>query len=182
MQYIWENYKENIAKLHLPIKQLYQLAALYLRPWDRKKRHYDTIYFNSEYTQKLAYTLYGVSGKIMYPPIDHAFRDLPINHELSNYYVFMGRVVRYVREIDKVIRLFNTLQLPLIIVGDGPDMAYAQSIAGPTIIFTGYIDDVNEKKKLLQQSRGYINLAKESFGIGTAEALCSGVPVFGYNA
>lgn len=41
----------------------------------------------------------------------------------------MGRLVRYVREIDKIIQLFNSLQLPLIIAGDGPDMTYAQNIA-----------------------------------------------------
>lgn len=71
--------------------------------------------------------------------------------------------MKYVRQIDKIIELFNETREPLVIVGDGPDMAYAQSIAGPTIIFTGQIDDVEEKKKLIARSRGLINIAKESF-------------------
>ena len=32
----------------------------------------------------------------------------------------------------------------------------------------------------MRDARGCINLAKESFGLGTAESLCLGVPVFGY--
>lgn len=182
MQYIWENYEENIAKLRFPIKQLYQLAALYLRPWDKKKRYYDEVYFNSEYTERLAKKLYNLEWEVKYPALDEIFHTTSMTYDICNYYIFMGRLVRYVREIDKIIQLFNSLQLPLIIAGDGPDMTYAQNIAWPTIIFTGHISSVEEKKKLLQQARWYINLAKESFGIGTAEALCSGVPVFGYNA
>lgn len=58
MQYIWENYYDNIKKLHFPIKQLYQFAAQFLRPRDKKKRNYDTVYFNSEYTQDIAGKLY----------------------------------------------------------------------------------------------------------------------------
>ncbi len=74
MQYIWENYEENIAKLRFPIKQLYQLATLYLRPWDKKKRYYDTVCFNSEYTQSLAHKLYKMEGEVKYPPINSEFR------------------------------------------------------------------------------------------------------------
>ena len=180
MQYIRENYEENLHKLRFPIKQFYMLAAQYLRPRDKQKRTYDKVFFNSEYTQKLAQTLYGLHWEVKYPPLHHAFRNAWID-EPENYFIFIGRVVKYVREIDKIIHLFNETREPLLIVGDGPDMGYAQSIAGPTIIFTWQIDDVEEKKKLLARSRGVINIAKESFGLVTAEALCCGVPVFGYD-
>lgn len=180
MQYIRENYEENLHKLRFPIKQLYMLAAQYLRPRDKQKRTYEKVFFNSEYTQKLAHTLYSLHGEVMYPPIHEAFKNTETS-EPENYFIFIGRVVKYVREIDKIIHLFNATGDPLLIVGDGPDMAYAQSIAAGNIIFTGQIDVVDEKKKLLARSRGLINISKESFGLVTAEALCSGVPVFGYN-
>lgn len=180
MQYIRENYEENVHKLRFPIKQFYMLAAQYLRPRDKKKRSYDTVFFNSEYTEAVAHKLYGLEWEIKYPPLNEAFRNAPVS-EPENYFIFVGRVVKYVRQIDKIIELFNETREPLVIVGDGPDMAYAQSIAGPTIIFTGQIDDVEEKKKLIARSRGLINIAKESFWLVTAEALCCGVPVFGYN-
>lgn len=180
MQYIRGNYKENISKLPFVLKPFYQLATLYLRPWDKKKRTYNKVYFNSEYTKEISEHMYRIHGEVKYPPIDKAFHTLPVYNEVHNYFIFVGRIVKYVREIDKIIRLFNNVWEHLIIVWDGPDMWYAQSIAWPTVIFTGRIDDVEEKKKLLQHARWYINLAKESFGIGTAEALCSGVPIFGY--
>jgi hypothetical protein len=58
MQYIRENYEENMNKLSFPIKQLYQFAATYLRPRDKKSRHYDVVLCNSNYTAKLAKQLY----------------------------------------------------------------------------------------------------------------------------
>lgn len=180
MQYIRENYKENIQKVWFPIKQLYMFAAQFLRPRDKKKRTYNKVFFNSEYTQKLWEKMYGLKWEVWYPPVDKAFNGSMITDEIHGYFLFVWRIVKYVREIDKIIRLFNAVKQHIIIVGDGPDMGYAQTIAGPTVVFTGRVDDVEEKKKLLQHARGYINLAKESFGIGTAEALCCGVPVFGY--
>jgi hypothetical protein len=58
MQYIRENYEENVKKLSFPIKQLYKFAAIYLRPRDRKSRHYDVVLCNSNYTANLAKQLY----------------------------------------------------------------------------------------------------------------------------
>jgi hypothetical protein len=58
MQYIRENYEENVSKLSFPIKQLYQFATTYLRPRDKKERHYDVVLCNSNYTAKLAKQLY----------------------------------------------------------------------------------------------------------------------------
>ena len=136
MQYIRENYEENLHKLRFPIKQFYMLAAQYLRPRDKKNRTYEKVFFNSEYTQKLAHTLYGLHGEVKYPALNHAFHNTRVTSESENYFIFVGRVVKYVREIDKIITLFNETRDPLLIVGDGPDMPYAQSIAHSNIVFT----------------------------------------------
>ena len=181
MQYIRENYEENVNKLKFPIKQFYKFATTYLRPWDKKSRKYDVVLCNSNYTAELAKQLYNIDGQVAYPQIDKAFFAEPVVDITKPYYMFVGRVQRYVREIDKVIMLCNKTQTPLIVMGDGPDMDYAKSIAGPTIIFVGSITDVDEKIALMKHASGLINIAKESFGITTAEALCLGVPVFGYN-
>jgi glycosyltransferase involved in cell wall biosynthesis len=65
-------------------------------------------------------------------------------------------------------------------MGSGPDETYLKSIAGPSIIFIGRIKDIDEKIKIISKAKGLINLTKESYGIGTVEALLLGVPVFGY--
>lgn len=182
MQYIRENYEDNIKKLHVPIKQLYQFASKYLRPRDSLERHYDAVLCNSNYTAELAKKIYNISGQVQYPKIENTFMETQVAIEPKNYFVFVGRVQRYVREIDKVIELCNALELPLIILWDWPDMEFAKSIAWKTIIFVGHIADTTEKIKIIKHARGLINLAKESFGIATMEALSLGVPVFGYDA
>jgi len=98
-----------------------------------------------------------------------------------NYYVYVGRLVNFVRESDLIIKLFNKLKLPLIVIWSWPDELYLKSIAWDNIIFTWRIDDIQERIKIIQQSKWLINLTKESFGLWTAEALLLWVPVFGYN-
>lgn len=181
MQYIRENYEENIKKLSFPIKQLYQFATLYLRPRDKNPREYNTIYANSNYTAALAKKLYNIDAQVSYPHIDKAFFAEPIDQQPKPYLVFVWRVQKYVREIGLVIDACNQTNTPLVVIWDGPDMAYAKSIAWPTIIFVWDIRDVQEKIQLIKNASWLINLAKESFGIGTAEALCLWVPVLWHN-
>lgn len=181
MQYIRENYDENISKLWVPIKQLYQFATSYLRPWDTLQRTYDVVLCNSNYTAELAKQLYNIDWQVSYPQIDKAFTEEPLIEYPKDYYIFVWRVQRYVREVDTVIHICNATRTSLIVMWDGPDMDYARSIAWPTILFVGKITQVDEKIALMKYARGMINLAKESFGIATGEALCLGVPVFGYN-
>ncbi|MDR0281811.1 MAG: glycosyltransferase [Candidatus Peribacteria bacterium] len=38
-----------------------------------------------------------------------------------------------------------------------------------------------ETQKIVRNAKGMINLTKESFGMGTVEALLMGVPVIGFN-
>ena len=96
------------------------------------------------------------------------------------YYLYVWRLVTFVRETDKIIKLCNELKVPLIVMGSGPDEVYLKSIAGPSIIFIWRITDVDEKIKIISQAKWLINLTKESYGIGTVEALLLWVPVFGY--
>ena len=65
-------------------------------------------------------------------------------------------------------------------MGNGPDEVYLKSIAGPSIIFIGRIADIDDKIKIIKNAKWLINLTKESYGIGTVEAMLLWVPVFGY--
>lgn len=61
-------------------------------------------------------------------------------------------------------------------IGSGADEQYLKSLAGETIMFTGWMQE--GLAETIRDSAGLINLTKESFGIGTVEALLMGVPVF----
>jgi glycosyltransferase involved in cell wall biosynthesis len=91
--------------------------------------------------------------------------------EILDYFVYVGRLVKFIRETDRIIKLANELAFPLLILGDGPDAEALKKLAGPTVSFLGNISDIQTKITLIKQSRGLINLAKESCGMATIEAL-----------
>ncbi len=181
MQYIWSHYDEYSQKIKWRKWFLFKIIVKNLKKRDKKFTKFDTCYANSNYTAKLAKEIYWIDCHIKYPKISEEYFNTTISTNIMNYYVYVGRLVNFVRESDLVIKLFNKLKLPLIIIWSWPDELYLKSIAWENIIFTWWIDDIQERIKIIQQSKWLINLTKESFGLGTAEALLLWVPVFGYN-
>ncbi|MEI7562935.1 MAG: glycosyltransferase [bacterium] len=164
MQYIWSHYDEYKTKLTGIKGKLFRRIAGKLRKRDLKYTKFDTIMANSEYTAKLAEELYGMHKiSVSYPHINPLFTQTNIVETPLSYFVYVGRLVNFVRESDVIIHLFNALGLPLIMMGSGPDELHLKSIAKSNIIFVGWISDVSERVKIMSQARGLINLTKESF-------------------
>jgi glycosyltransferase involved in cell wall biosynthesis len=61
--------------------------------------------------------------------------------------------VKFVKEVDKIIELFNHTHDPLIIIGNGPDEVYLKSIAHKNIIFIDRIEDKKEMYAILSQAK-----------------------------
>ena len=182
MQYIWTHYDEYNEKLKGFKGKLFHWIVPRLRKRDLKYTKFDKIYANSKYTADCAQKLYDMHNiQIKYPLVTEKCFIPAIQEQPLAYYVYVGRLVAFVRETDKIIKLCNELKVPLIIMGSWPDEKYLKSIAGPTIIFVWRINDVDEKIKIMSQAKGLINLTKESYGIGTVEAMLLGLPVFGYS-
>jgi len=47
----------------------------------------------------------------------------------GEYYLYIGRLVRFVREVDRIIELANSMQIPLLVAGSGPDEQYLKEMA-----------------------------------------------------
>ena len=106
------------------------------RKRDLRYTKFDRIYANSRYTAQEAEKLYGMKNiQIKYPRIPNKFFIPAVQETPLEYYVYVGRLVSFVREADKIIRLCNEAKVPLIVMGSGPDEKYLKSIAGPSIIF-----------------------------------------------
>lgn len=116
MQYIRSHYDEYHKKLTGLKGKLFNRIVPKLREWDLKYTKFDTIYANSEYTSELIHTLYHMTSEIKYPRISQLFTESPICDTPLPYYVFMGRLVTFVREADLIITFFNQLNLPLIVI------------------------------------------------------------------
>jgi glycosyltransferase involved in cell wall biosynthesis len=121
-----------------------------LRKWDSKPRTYDKVISNSRYTQQQAKKIYNIDTIIQYPQIHEKILKTESNVEHHNYFIYTGRLVTFVKEVDKIIQACNQTQTPLIIMGDGPDKEKLQYIAGETIIFLPRIHDINQRIQLIQ--------------------------------
>ncbi len=47
----------------------------------------------------------------------------------GEYYLYIGRLVKFVREVDRIIALANSMEIPLLIAGSGPDEQYLKEMA-----------------------------------------------------
>lgn len=154
MQYIRTHYDEYKEKLTGIKGKLFNRIVPKLRKRDLKFTKFDRVYSNSKYTAQEAKKLYGMElVTVKYPRIPDKFFIPTIQETPLEYYLYVGRLVSFVREADKIIRLFNEMKVPLIVMGSGPDEKYLKSIAGPSIIFIGRITDVDEKIKIISQAK-----------------------------
>ena len=181
MQYIWSHYDEYTHKLSWFKLALFKAITPRLRKRDKKFTKFDEVEFNSQYTAKLAKKLYWISWKVVYPKIDPLFHSARVVVQPNNYYIYVWRTVKFVKEVDKIIKLFNEIKQPLLIMWSGPDEIYLKSIAWDNVIFIWRIENPEQKMKIMSESKWLINITKESFWICTMESLLCWVPVFWFN-
>lgn len=182
-QYIWENYRDYVRKFSFPIKQIFQFVSWYVRLWDKRPRSYTRCLANSHYTARCIHRYYGIAVDditVQYPQLNQAFVDRRDPVEPHGYFLYIGRLVRFIKELDRLIALANMYRIPLLVMGSWPDEALLKAQSWDTITFIGHIRDPQQKKHILAHARGLLNITQESFGLVTAEALSCGVPVFGY--
>lgn len=114
---------------------------------------------------------------VIYPPVDTDFF-LP-GGESGDYYLFVGRLVPYKR-VDLLIKACNALKKPFVVIGDGTDRQYLETLAGPTVTFIRRRLTDKELLGYYQKCRAFLYSADEDFGIVAAEAQSSGKPVIFY--
>lgn len=178
MQYIRSHHQEYLKKLTGYKKKLFQLITKRTRKRDKKFIQFDKIICNSKYTAKLCKEIYNIEATaISYPKVNEKYLNVESSEQKQAYYVYIGRLVNFVKECDKIIKLFNKNWLPLLMIGSGPDEYYLKSIAKENIIFLGWMQDQQEIIKILKNAKGMINITKESFWLWTAESLLCWTPV-----
>jgi glycosyltransferase involved in cell wall biosynthesis len=156
---------------------LVRLFLHYIRMWDAiSSNRVNEFVANSHYIANRIKKCYNRDATVIYPPVD--VDKFHLSDKKDNYFITLSRLVGYKR-IDIIIRAFNELRLPLMVVGDGPSMKKLRAIAGPTITFTGH-QPAPEVEKLLSRARAFVFSAEEDFGIVNVEAQAAGIPVIAY--
>lgn len=153
-----------------------------LRKWDYKAaQRPDAMIANSTHTQAAIKKYYGRNSVVIFPPVSiERFQKPELQSLPRSGFIISGRQVPYKR-FDRAIQACNNLQLPLRIIGDGPDNKRLRELAGPTITFLGKLTDI-ELEREFASAEAFIFPGIDDFGIVAVEALAAGTPVVAFKA
>ena len=150
-----------------------------LRKWDFKAAQKpDFLIANSTHTQAGIEKYYGRGSRVVFPPVDTKKFANDGSDERVGFIIY-GRQTPYKR-FDLAVQACTELEVPLTVVGDGPDHERLKKMAGPNVKFTGYIKDDAEVAKLVAGAEAFIFPGTDDFGIAPVEALAAGTPVIAY--
>jgi glycosyltransferase involved in cell wall biosynthesis len=151
-----------------------------LRKWDLKaSKRPDFFIANSSHIQKMIDKYYSRDSVVIHPPVD-VERFNPIASIKRRGFITIGRQTPYKRT-DLIIKACTEFNLPLIIIGDGPEHNNLQKIAGKNIQFIRHASD-QEIEQNLTAASAFLFAACEDFGIVPVEAMAAGTPVIAYKA
>ncbi|MBC7875627.1 MAG: glycosyltransferase [Anaerolineales bacterium] len=181
MRYAWHLQDDYLHLHHLDkpiIGSAARLALSLLRRWDKESAsRADHLLAISHWTAQKIKQAWDRDSHVIYPPVD-VKRFSPAK-ERDDYYLFVARLVPY-KMTTEIIKAFNELKLPLIIVGDGPEMSHLQKLAKENIKLLGYQPD-SVVTDLMNRTKGFVYMAVEDFGIAMVEAQAAGCPVIAYH-
>ncbi|MBE0672432.1 MAG: glycosyltransferase [Anaerolineales bacterium] len=180
MRYAWHLQNDYLHLHHLDKPILDSAARLtlnLLRRWDRESAaRADFLLAISKWTAQKIQQAWGRNSQVIYPPVEVG-RFSPTK-ERDNFYIHVSRLVPY-KMTSEIVRAFNELKLPLVIVGDGPEMPHLQKLAKSNVRLLGHQSD-EAVTDLLNRAKAFVFMAVEDFGIAMAEAQAAGCPVIAY--
>lgn len=177
MRYAWSDL--NIDGTHSRKNLMLDFAMENFRTWDRgaasRVHEFAAI---SQGIAKRIQSAYQREARVIYPPVE--VERFFANQPRGEYFVTLSRLVPHKR-IDLIIEAFSSLQLPLKIIGEGPQKNRLQKHATSNIEFLGYQPD-EVVTQLLGRARAFVCAAEEDFGIAIVEAQAAGCPVIAYRS
>ena len=180
MRYAWDQMytyleKSTLSKLgfEFPIR----LMLYKLREWDfYSSQRLDYVISNSNFTSKRIKKYWGLESEVIHPPVD--IKRFNYKNSRGDFYLSLNRLVPNKR-VDLLIKAFNKLNLPLIIIGDGPERLKLEKISNSNIKFLRKISD-REVENYMSRCKAFVYAGIEDFGIAPVEAMASGAPVIAY--
>lgn len=171
-KYIRDFSMSKLAKIFVP------LFMNYLRLWDREASfRVDKFICNSKFVAQRIKKYYKQEATVIYPPVD-AKKFYPSPKPADNYFLMVGRLLPYKR-FDIAIKAFNILELPLKIIGDGPERKKLKKMANWNVEFLGELSG-DKLKEYYQNCQALIFPQEEDFGIVALEAMACGRPVIAF--
>lgn len=177
MRYAWDQFDAYFGE-----ERVGRLAGRLLRRYMRRLAYWDAetaarvhrFVANSRHVAGRIARYYGRAARVVHPPIDTAFFT-PEGRMTDNYLLVVSALVPYKR-LDLAIAAADAVQLPLKIVGRGPELERLQRIAGSRVEFLG--SRTNEEiRSLYRRAAALLMPGEEDFGMVPLEAQACGCPV-----
>lgn len=188
--YYWDRYDEYLAnpgfgRFNWLARLGLKLLVGPLRKWDLKAaKRPDRMIAISTHIQAQIKKYYGRKSVVVHPPVDTQRFLLPTEkHGLPNVrrgFVITGRQTPYKR-IDIAVQACTRLNVPLIVIGNGPDHKRLKKMAGKTVTFLRKVTDT-ELPHYLQSAEAFLFPGMDDFGIAPVEAMAAGTPVIAFKA
>jgi glycosyltransferase involved in cell wall biosynthesis len=178
MRWVWryEDYvaRENFGRV---AKSLLPLSLWGLRKWDLRAAQQPNYYIaNSRLVAQRIKQVYGREAFVIPPPID--VDRFQMSATIDDYYLVLSRLVPYKR-IDLAIEACKRLNRRLVIIGDGPDRARLEKLAGPKTEFLGRQPD-SQVNHYASRCRALLFPGEEDFGMVPLEVNAAGRPVIAF--
>ena len=177
MRYAWSDL--NLDGTRSRKNPLMEMAMREFRVWDQAAASgvHEFAAISHGVARRIRFA-YGREARVIYPPVE--IDRLSASSQRGDYFVTLSRLVPHKR-IELILEVFRELQLPLKIIGDGPDRKKLQKRAAPNIEFLGFQSE-QAVACILGSARGFVCAAEEDFGIAMVEAQAAGCPVIAYGA
>lgn len=183
--YYWRHYDQYLKRpgfgIFDPLARLgLRVLVGPLRRWDLKASKRPDFYIaNSSHTQAEIKQYYKRDSFVVHPPIDiDRFAAKPGQQPKRKGYITAGRQTPY-KKTDLIVEICTKLDLPLTVIGRGPEHDRLVEMAGPTVTFPDHVSD-EEMPKYMAGAKAFLFAAYEDFGVTPVEALASGTPVIAY--
>jgi glycosyltransferase involved in cell wall biosynthesis len=172
-RYAWSEREATLAARSALLRLPLQVVLSRWRQWDWiAAQRVDRYVANSRLTASRVRRYFGREADVLHPPVElERFRP----GRIGDHYLVVAELMAHKR-IDVAVEAFNRLGMPLVVVGDGPELRRLRKLAGRTVMFTGRLPD-ETVADLLRSARALVVTAAEEFGIAAVEALASGRPV-----
>jgi glycosyltransferase involved in cell wall biosynthesis len=183
--YYWRHYDQYLKHpgfgLFDPLARLgLKLLVGPLRKWDYKAaQRPDYFIANSSHIQSDIQRYYGRESTVIHPPIDIArFKDAGDGHREG--FVTAGRQVP-AKHTNLIVEACTKLDVPLTVIGRGPEHTRLTKIAGPSVTFLHNVTDA-EMPEHFAAAKAFVFASYDDFGIVPIEAMAAGTPVIAFQA
>jgi glycosyltransferase involved in cell wall biosynthesis len=175
MRYAWDQEHAYFPRRQGTVARMRSLALTGLRAWDVSSAARVNLFVaNSSFVGRRVRSYYGRDAEVLHPPVDVEYFT-PGAAKDEGYCLMVSALAPYKR-VELAIAACDRLGIELRIVGEGPERARLEELAGPKARFLGNVEPA-QLRELYRGARLFLQPGVEDFGIACVEALACGAPV-----